>query len=157
MSNNFIVEVNQKTSRILQICTDGWFMFLSVHVHLFRNFRMTWNLISVYIAMCYQLQEKSVNNNYMLGLFTINCILTYQSRFKTFCFLPCGVYSGLGIVVSLLTRTFVCTSVNFFDFNIFGFLGSSHQYFLMIFKFFEKKYFLGRPHPFLPFLNFDTC
>ena len=68
-------------------------------------------------------------------------------------FLPRGVYSGWGIVVSLLVRTsvrpYVRPSQKFLISNdIFGFLGPSHQQFLKIFKIFEKSDFLGRPRPF---------
>ena len=43
-------------------------------------------------------------------------------------FLPRGVYSGWGIVVSLLVRPYVRPSQTFLISNdIFGFLGPSHQ------------------------------
>ena len=61
-------------------------------------------------------------------------------------FLPSGVYSGWGIVVTILARPSVHTYVhlNFF-FEILGFWGLSHQKFLMIFSFFEKE-ILGACH-----------
>ena len=69
-------------------------------------------------------------------------------------FLPRGVYSGWGIVVTVLVRTSVRPYVRPYVrpseifFGIFGFLGSSSWQFLTIFSFFEKNDFLGLPRPF---------